>query len=144
MSMSDDSTGKPQNPGNKEDEDAIAFLQGLFELARNGGTGPLNVMLEAGVPLNIRTSEGDTLLMLACRNGHADTARLLLERGADPDVSNHKRQTPLMAAAMSDRVDVVECLLDAGADPSLKDADGRGAADLASAKGAKGTAKRLA
>jgi ankyrin repeat protein len=114
--MSDDNKSKPENPGNKQDEDAIAFMQGLFELARNGGTGPLNVMLEAGVPLNIRTSEGDTLLMLACRNGHADTARLLLERGADPDASNHQGQTPLMAAAMLNHVEIIDCLLEAGAD----------------------------
>jgi ankyrin repeat protein len=142
--MSDDNKSKPENPGNKQDEDAIAFMQGLFELARNGGTGPLNVMLEAGVPLNIRTSEGDTLLMLACRNGHADTARLLLERGADADASNHQGQTPLMAAAMSDRVDLVESLLDAGADPSLKNADGHIAAEVANSTGAEGAAKRLA
>ena len=114
--MSDDNKSKPENPGNKQDEDAIAFMQGLFELARNGGTGPLNVMLEAGVPLNIRTSEGDTLLMLACRNGHADTARLLLERGADPDASNHQGQTPLMAAATLNHVEIIDCLLEAGAD----------------------------
>lgn len=138
-----DNKGKPESPGNKKDEDAIAFLQGLFELARNGGTGPLTVMLEAGVPLNIRTSAGDSLLMLACRNGHLDTARLLLERGADPDAANQQQQTPLMAAATSDRVDLVECLLDAGADPSLKNIDGQCAAELADAKGAEGAAKRL-
>lgn len=142
--MSDDNRGKPENPGNRKDEDAIAFLQGLFELARNGGTGPLNVMLEAGVPLDIRTSEGDSLLMLACRNGHVDTARLLLERGAEPDAANQQQQTPLMAAAVADRVDLVECLLDAGADPSRKNADGQCAADLARAKGAGAAAKRLA
>ena len=32
--MSDDNKSKPENPGNKQDEDAIAFMQGLFELAK--------------------------------------------------------------------------------------------------------------
>lgn len=114
--MSENNTGKPENPGNKQDEDAVAFLQGLFELARNGGTGPLNVMLDAGVPVNIRTSTGDSLLMLACSNGHTDTARMLLDRGADPSAANHKAQTPLMAATRAGHTDVIECLQKAGAD----------------------------
>jgi ankyrin repeat protein len=141
--MSDDNKSKPENPGNKQDEDAIAFMQGLFELAKNGGTGPLNVMLEAGVPLNIRTSEGDTLLMLACRNGHADTARLLLERGADPDHSNHQGQTPLMAAAMLNHVDIIDCLLEAGADKSLSNEEGHCARELAKTNEAEQALERL-
>ena len=114
--MSDDSTGEPGNPGSKKDKDAVAFLQGLFELARNGGTGPLNVMLDAGVPLDIRTSAGDSLLMLACRNGHKDTAQMLLDRGADPNALNHQSETPLMIATIADHSELVDCLLEAGAD----------------------------
>jgi len=71
--------GKPQKPASQKDEDAVAFAQGIFELARNGGAGPLSVMLSAGVPANMRNSDGETLLMLASRNGHTDTVRLLLE-----------------------------------------------------------------
>jgi len=114
--MSDDHKDTPGNPGNKKDEDAIAFLQGLFELARNGGTGPLNVMLDAGVPVDIRTSAGDSLLILACRNGHTDTARMLLDRGADPNACNHQSETPLMVATIADYADLAEHLLEAGAD----------------------------
>lgn len=114
--MSDNNTGKPENPGNKQDEDAIAFLQGLFELARNGGTGPLNVMLDAGVPVDIRTSDGDSLLILACRNGHRDTAQMLLDRGADPNARNHQSETPLMVSTIAERTELIECLLAAGAD----------------------------
>lgn len=114
--MKDINTGKPQNPDNSQDKDAIAFLQGLFELARNGGTGPLNVMLDAGVPVDIRTSTGDSLLLLACRNGHKETARMLLDRGADPNAANHQSETPLMVATRADHADLTEYLLEAGAD----------------------------
>lgn len=114
--MKDNHTGRPQNPDNKQDKDAIAFLQGLFELARNGGTGPLNVMLDAGVPVDIRTSTGDSLLLLACSNGHKDTARMLLDRGADPSAANHQSETPLMVATRADHAELIECLLDAGAE----------------------------
>ena len=54
--MSQQKPGKPQQPANQKDEDAVAFAQGIFELARNGGAGPLSVMLDAGVPVNMRTS----------------------------------------------------------------------------------------
>jgi ankyrin repeat protein len=114
--MSNKEKGDPEGPGSRQDEDAVAFLQGLFELARNGGTGPLNVMLDAGVPTDIRTSGGDTLLILACRNGHIDTARMLLDRGADPNACNHQSETPLMVATMADHTDLIECLREAGAD----------------------------
>jgi len=114
--MSRDKPEQPRNPDNQKDEDAVAFLQGLFELARNGGTGPLNVMLDAGVPVDIRTNNGETLLMLACQNGHTETARMLLDRGADPNLPDHQSQTPLMVATMAEHTDLVECLLEAGAD----------------------------
>lgn len=114
--MSNQQDGKPESPGSRQDEDALAFLQGLFELARNGGTGPLNVMLDAGVPADIRTSGGDTLLLLACRHGHTATARMLLDRGADPNACNQQSETPLMVATIADHTDLIECLRDAGAD----------------------------
>lgn len=141
--MSDDQPGSPQDPANQQDEDAIAFAQGLFELARNGGAGPLSVMLNAGVPVDIRTSSGDSLLMLACANGHADTAGLLLDAGANPDLRNDQLRTPLMAAAIADQAAMVDRLLEAGADTSLTDADGHSALDLARSTGAEDAIKAL-
>ncbi|MEC7377287.1 MAG: ankyrin repeat domain-containing protein [Pseudomonadota bacterium] len=91
--------GKPQKPASQKDEDAVAFAQGIFELARNGGAGPLSVMLSAGVPANMRNSDGETLLMLASRNGHTDTVRLLLEQGARADVQDNHGNTARSVAA---------------------------------------------
>lgn len=141
--MSNDKPGTAQGPDNQQDEDAIAFAQGLFELARNGGAGPLSVMLNAGVPVDMRTSSGDTLLMLACSNGHADTARVLLENGANPDLRNDQLQTPLMAAARSNQGAVIECLLEAGAQKALTDGEGHSALDLAISKGAEEAIRAL-
>lgn len=141
--MSNNRPGTPQGPDSQQDEDAIAFAQGLFELARNGGAGPLSVMLNAGVPVDIRTNTGDSLLMLACSNGHADTARLLLENGADPNLRNEQRQTPLMVAARLNDVEVISQLLEAGADKSLRDARGQSALDLAKSVGAEDAANNL-
>lgn len=96
--MSQKKPGQPQQPSNQKDEDAVAFAQGIFELARNGGAGPLSVMLDAGVPVNMRTSEGETLLMLASKHGHTETVRLLLEKGADPEARDQNGNSALTLA----------------------------------------------
>ena len=141
--MSEHKPGQPHQPENQLDEDAIAFAQGIFELARNGGTKMLSPLLEAGVPVDIRTSSGDSLLMLATYNGHVDAARLLLEKGADPDLANDRLQTPLMCAAMFNRTNMIVRLLEAGADPLLQDAEGNTALSLARAMDAQDVIKHL-
>ncbi|GAA0845598.1 ankyrin repeat domain-containing protein [Marinobacter szutsaonensis] len=142
--MSDQNPGSPQQPANQKDEDAIALAQGLFDLARNGGTHMLRPLLEAGVPVDIRTSDGDSLLMLATGHSHTDTVRFLLEKGANPNLANHQLRTPLMSAAMTNEVEILKLLLEAGADPRAADSDGASALDLARAYGATDAEQRLA
>ena len=127
---------QPRDPENARDEDAIAFARGIFDLARNGGSTLLAPLLEAGVPVDMRTSEGDTLLMLAARQGHKTTTELLIARGADPDQQNHQQRTPLMEAAIADHGELVSTLLSAGANAGLADGDGQTALALARSAGA--------
>ncbi|MBL1271525.1 MAG: ankyrin repeat domain-containing protein [Oceanospirillales bacterium] len=96
--MNEHKPGQPQQPETQLDEDAIAFAQGIFELARNGGTNMLRPLLNAGVPVDIRTSNGESLLMLAARNGHADAVQLLLEKGANPALQDADGNTALNLA----------------------------------------------
>src|SRR5690554_1923707 len=100
--MSEHKPGQPQQPENQLDEDAIAFAQGIFELARNGGANMLRPLLDAGVPVNMRTSDGKSLLMLAAGNGHADTVQLLLEKGANPELQDEEGNTALSLARSID------------------------------------------
>ncbi|MDN6319212.1 MAG: ankyrin repeat domain-containing protein [Marinobacter sp.] len=108
--MSEHKPGQPHNPENQQDEDAIAFAQGIFELARNGGTKMLTPLLEAGVPVDIRTSNGESLLMLAARNGQADTVQLLLEKGANPALQDSEGNTALSLAREIDAREVIKHL----------------------------------
>ena len=100
-------------------EDELAFLQGAFEMARDGNTTKLSEYVDAGLPANLTNSGGDTLLILAAYHVHADTVRALLERGADTARLNDKGQTALAAAVFRQSTEIVTMLLAAGADPAL-------------------------
>ncbi len=99
--------------------DELAFLQSAFELARNGETEQLMEYVDAGLPVNLTNSSGDTLLILAAYHKHADLVRALLERGADHARVNDRGQTALASAVFRQDEPIVTALLDAGADPEL-------------------------
>jgi uncharacterized protein len=100
-------------------EDELRFLQQTFDLAREGDTAQLVARVDAGVPVNLTNSGGDTLLILAAYHAHDETVRALLERGADHARVNDKGQTALGAAVFRRAGAIVTALLDAGADPEL-------------------------
>lgn len=97
----------------------LAFVQSAFDHARNGDLTALTGALDAGVPVNLTNSGGDTLLILAAYHVHADVVRTLLDRGADHTRVNDKGQPALAAAVFRQDRRIVTQLLDAGADPDL-------------------------
>ena len=97
-------------------DEELAFLQSMFELARSGDLSLLE-QVDAGLPVNLTNSSGDTLLILAAYHTHADLVRGLLARGADHERVNDRGQTALGAAVFRRREDIVSVLLEAGADP---------------------------
>lgn len=97
----------------------LAFVQSAFEHARNGDLPSLVDVLDAGVPVNLTNSAGDTLLILASYHVHAEVVRELLARGADHARVNDKGQTALASAVFRQDHGIVTQLLDAGADPEL-------------------------
>lgn len=101
------------------DDEALAFAQRMFELARDGDTVELASYVDAGVPSNLTNAKGDSLLILAAYHGHLATVEALLERGADTARVNDRGQTAAAAAAFKGSLPIVSALLDAGADPTL-------------------------
>jgi uncharacterized protein len=99
--------------------DELAFLQSAFDLARNGETQQLVEYVDAGLPVNLTNSSGDTLLILAAYHKHADLVRALLDRGADHARVNDRGQTALASAVFRQDEPIVTALLDVGADPQL-------------------------
>jgi uncharacterized protein len=98
-------------------DDELAFLHDVLDLAREGRTGELAGVIERGVPVNLTTASGDTLLILAAYHDHSGTVRMLLEHGADVDRVNDRGQTALGAAVFRRSAESVGLLLDHGADP---------------------------
>ena len=100
-------------------EEELAFLHGVFDLARAGDVGLLSAHVDAGLPVDLTNGAGDTLLLLAAYHRHADLVLALLERGADHARVNDRGQTALAAAVFRQDAEAVRALLEAGADPGL-------------------------
>jgi ankyrin repeat protein len=99
------------------DDDTLAFAHRMFDLARGGHTAELSANVDAGLPVNLTNSQGDTLLILAAYHDHPETVSALLERGADHGRVNDRGQSALAAAAFRRSAESVRALLGAGADP---------------------------
>jgi ankyrin repeat protein len=106
----------------------LEYLRSLLDLAREGSTEQLAAALDAGVPANLTSGSGDSLLILAAYHDHPETVRALLTRKADPDRVNDRGQTALGAAVFRRSTENVQALLAAGADPA---AGGRSAVEIA-------------
>jgi ankyrin repeat protein len=100
-------------------DDELAFLQRALDLARGGVTEELVALVDAGLPVNLTSGAGDTLLILAAYHDHPETVEALLARGADTGRVNDRGQTALAAAAFRRSERSVRALLGAGADPAL-------------------------
>ncbi|WP_305093390.1 ankyrin repeat domain-containing protein [Prescottella sp. R16] len=100
------------------DADVQELAGRVFDMARAGDSVTLAKYVDAGVPVNLTNSSGDTLVMLAAYHGHADAVRALVDRGADVNRPNDRGQTPLAGAVFKGEDAVVAALVDAGADPS--------------------------
>ncbi len=109
-------------------DEELGFLGSMFDLARSGDAVRLGEYVDQGVPVNLTTSTGDTLLILAVYYEHSSLVRALLDRSADTSRVNDRGQTALAAAVFRRAGDIVECLLGYGADPHL---GGQSAYDVA-------------
>jgi ankyrin repeat protein len=77
----------------------------------------LDVYIDAGVPVNLTNTNGDTLVMLAAYHGHEAAVAALIARGADVNRHNKRGQTPLAGAVFKNDTTIIGLLLRADADP---------------------------
>ena len=65
------------------DADLMDLAARVFDMARGGDAASLAAYLDAGVPVNLTNTNGDTLVMLASYYGHEAAVAALIARGAD-------------------------------------------------------------
>src|SRR5438309_8934793 len=106
-------------------------------------------LLEAGAdPRPASRSGGFTPLHSAVATDAAATdteiVRMLLDRGSDPNARRQSGSTPLHTVAFTGDRGSLELLMKHRADPSIRNNDGKTAADIATARGHADVARRLA
>ncbi len=106
----------------------------LFFLAANAGYEDLVAVLHSrGIPMNIKSDDGSTLLHFAARShkGRGDIlAKALVSNGIDPNTQDKELHTPLHIAVQSGNARVVATLLALGADVNFRDKNGKMPMDI--------------
>jgi ankyrin repeat protein len=105
------------DPRATPDAEVLDLASRVFDWARSGDVATLAAYVDAGVPVNLTNTNGDTLVMLATYYGHQAAVAALIARGADVDRHNNRGQTPLAGAVFKNDTTIIELLLEAEADP---------------------------
>lgn len=105
------------SPGRTFDAEVMDLAARIFDMARSGDTTALAAYVDAGVPVNLTNTNGDTLVMLAAYYGHEAAVGALIARGADVNRHNKRGQTPLAGAVFKNDATIIDLLLRADADP---------------------------
>ncbi|KAJ4459230.1 putative serine/threonine-protein phosphatase 6 regulatory ankyrin repeat subunit B [Paratrimastix pyriformis] len=87
----------------------------LHTAAEDGRTEVMQLFLERGIPVDLRSREEWTSLHFAAVNGHLPCVKLLLDRGAQVDAREREMQrTPLHFAAGNGHTETASYLIDRG------------------------------
>lgn len=70
-------------------------IDDIFSFARHGRIEEIERLLTKGIPVDVRDTYGNTILITACQNGNKRVAKAVLRRGADINARNFKGNTPL-------------------------------------------------
>ena len=118
--------------GSHADSNSVVLIPGeesaIVQAVENGAsTHDVELMLDAGFPVDGTNPAGNSLLAIAVRYGYLHLAELLIKRGANVNFVNSNSaglydgvRTPLIFAASSGHVACLKLLLDSGATASAE------------------------
>src|SRR5690349_15080256 len=90
--------------------------QGYNALHFATDTGIADLLLRAGVDINVRNDSESTPLMRAAAEGNLPMLQKLIAAGADVHARDNEERTALWSAASAGHSAAIQCLIDAGAD----------------------------
>ncbi|KAI4454386.1 ankyrin repeat-containing protein [Holotrichia oblita] len=91
----------------------------------------VEMMLNAGMNVNIPNKHGDTLLHFAVRYRNEHLVRLLPQYQVNVNMTNKKGQTPLFDAVRAESMELIQMLLNMNADVNIVDEEGNTLLDIA-------------
>jgi len=106
----------------------------IFVAAMVGDLSLLLHSFDARVPLDRRTFDDRTPLMLAASHGHTEVVRVMITAGAQLDMVDKYGDTALILAATNDHADIVHSLIDAKASTAIVNKAGKTLLDVALAR----------
>lgn len=109
------STTPPNTPASSGQPQAEAMAElktYFFEAARMGDNVLLEKYVTSGFPVDVRTPQGYTALILAAYHGQKDTVQKLIQLGADPCARDNRGSTALMGATFKGELSIAKLLLD--------------------------------
>ena len=97
-------------------EVAMADPANLLNAANRGDAITVIAEIDAGTPLEIRSTKGETALLLATHGNHIDAARALIEAGADVNAKDAIHDSPYLYAGARGHDEILALTLSHGAD----------------------------
>ena len=103
------------------DETTITNLEQCFlEFAVTGNQFGISTLLELGVDVDYKSSEGRTALMIASYAGHQHCVQMLTSANANVDIQDNQGYTALMLATECNSIDIISHLLSVNASVNLQ------------------------
>ena len=103
------------------DESVTLDMCSLHTAASEGDVTRCELLIDAGVDVDVKNTLHQTPLMKACMQGHLEVCTLLVGRGADVNALDMVRRTCLMWASKRGHLHICELLLNSDADPTAVD-----------------------
>jgi uncharacterized protein len=107
------------NTQEKEIRVEIDMNEQLIQAAERKETETLKRLIEEGVDINTKDSEGRTATMIATYNNDVETAKVLIKAGADVNIQDNMKNNPFLYAGAEGYVEILKLTIEAGADPAM-------------------------
>ncbi|WP_438824807.1 ankyrin repeat domain-containing protein [Bacillus sp. JJ1532] len=107
------------NKQEKEVRVEIDMNEQLIQAAERKETETIKRLIDEGVDINTKDSEGRTATMIATYNNDVETAKVLIKAGANVNIQDNMKNNPFLYAGAEGYVEILKLTIEAGADPAM-------------------------